>query len=327
MGILIIIIIALLVVAGVGAAAYFLLFKSKHKKEAAENADYSNVPSYGMPAPDSQVNAPVPDNFDATQQTQGTNVMAQSQAPVMNDIVGSQPPMSAPEAPQPPIAPMQSQEQPMVNHDFPSQTDFDNVSSGTDNTPVAQDSNISNAGGTSPLEANLTGSLMDNEQSAVSPTPQQSIDDSVDSGIADATVPVTKEDEHLSQVEAEVNDTEISEVPPVTEENNAPQTVPTENSAFVPDTTYVPEVNPGVQGDVGGQDSDLTPSTPPVADTLQSSPQAVPQAPEPANDTVVATSPVASEPQSIPQSVDTAPSPINNESSGDQENQAKEMQI
>ncbi len=320
MGIILIIVIATLIIAGIGAAVYLLVFRAKHKKEVLENSQYNmpnDLPVYGGQNTSGQI----PNISD-------TNPMAQGNSPMMNDIVGVQPQQSAmntPEMPQPPVAPLQSQEQPMVNHDFPS-ADF------APNIPEAsQTSNLesSDISKDNPLEANLTGSLMDDQpqSSSVNSMAETSmVDDSVDSSIDDATVPVMKENESLSQEEAEINDAEISGPEPIIAESAATQTnmsqdVPTENSVSVPETTYVPEVNSGVQAQV----SDLTPPATPVADLAQSSVQTTPQASEPTSDTVV--TPLISDQPPIPQSAGAVPNPVSDENSAGQEDQAKEMHI
>lgn len=243
MGILIIIIVFLLVIAGAGAGVYIFVFKAKNKKAAGNPESMGNIPTYGM-GPAQQDPAPGQSFFNNNAPQPGQSAPLGS--PVMNDITGQTAPVNAaPEMPQV----SQPQEvssndmlgsQPAVNHNFPSEA------SGID-VPAAVGNDVQNnmpADAFEPTAAQpgSAGNFLDDSTPMPSVSEMESISNepSLDNGNTDFTVPVTKEDESLSQVESELGEAAVSA-----------QTEEKEEQSVVPETPVAPEpVQPEQSGTV-----------------------------------------------------------------------------
>ncbi|MDO8507652.1 MAG: hypothetical protein Q7S53_03745 [bacterium] len=246
MGILIGIIIGTLVIAGAGGGVYVLVFRAKHKKELLANSQMgNNLPTLGAePAQQNQTQG-LPNLGGVPNQGQGSPMAS----PVMNDITGG----GLPQVPQAPAAPMQEepsfmspQEPPTINRSFP-------------DTPQVPEAPVADSLGMIPeapaAPANTfdlsqmdqstigSGSLLDDTETVgpVAGMAEDSLSNATDVDISDSTVPVTRENESLEQVESELGDVSVSAQTEEREEQNAAPEVPVMSSVPQPDPVSAPE--------------------------------------------------------------------------------------
>lgn len=290
MGILIAVVVITLVVAAVGAGVYVFIFRAKHKKEVMENSQMmgGGVPVYGS-TPDQQVQSQ--SDFS---NVAGMNQPSPAPNPMMSDITGSGPANDTMASmQQPPVqeSPLEvpQEDQPSISHDFAAETtspevQTDSVSSAlVGETPIPENALDLNQLGP---QNDSGGNLLDDTQ-AVAPISEMAKEDmgqTPDGDMADFSVPATKEDESLEQVESELGEAAVSAQTEIKEELNEtpeptsvslepkPEPISTPEPPVAPEPPVVPEfttptdapvpqppvenVVPATDNVGGGQDTD-----------------------------------------------------------------------
>lgn len=315
MNILIIIIVATLVVAAVAAGIYVVIFRAKHKKEVMENSQAmgGDIPVYGpqsSQAPQAQPQG-IFDNSQGMAQapSQPTN-------PLMNDITGGQsqntfmdqqPQVS--ETPQPPV-----QEVPSFDASQPEAPAADIGFSEPQPEVQANDDTQEQAAPVNTLDLNqvgpdsgVMGNILDDTQDVgpvVEMAENPTTDTTVDSGVSDFTVPVTK-DEDIPSPQPE-NDV-VSQEPVVQSEEPIVAPQPPEASSTVQDFPTDQPVVPQPESDI---------PTPEVPEVQETAPTEVP----------LADIPPMPEPPQAPQ-MPQAENPAAEAGSGEDSADTKEMPI
>ncbi|MEK7447220.1 MAG: hypothetical protein AAB632_00220 [Patescibacteria group bacterium] len=257
MGILIAVVVITLVVAAIGAGVYVLIFRAKHKKEVMANSQTigGGVPVYGS-TPEQQVQGQ-PDF--TSNMTAETSQPAPAPSPMMNDITGSgladdamagiQQPFQPPA--QEPSVEVPQEVQPSISRDFAPETTKPEVPTDSVSPTLAVETpSLDNALDLNQLgsQNNGGGSILDDTQTVapISEMAKEDMGQTPDGDMTDFSVPVTKENESLEQVESELGEAAVSAQTETKEEPNetpAPQPGPisTPEPTVAPEPLVVPE--------------------------------------------------------------------------------------